>query len=110
MENDKLLPALFELLNKDFAVARRDLPEKRDYNRELEELRKFLSERVAILMSEDFDRFVNSLYRIDIPENKIRKVFNDKSNPDLSGKIADLIIERQLQRAKTRLLYKEGKL
>lgn len=110
MENDKLLPMLFELLNKDFALSQRNLPANIDYNRELEELRKFLAERVNTLMNEDFDRFVNSLYRIDIQENKIRKVFNDKSNPDLSGKIADLIIERQLQRAKTRLMYKEGKL
>ncbi|MCF8354772.1 MAG: hypothetical protein K9H48_09990 [Melioribacteraceae bacterium] len=97
---------LIEKLENDFSIQTDSLPQKSD----LEEIRSFLRLRVKQMMSGNYQRFLNNLYRIDISESKVSKVFADKTILDKPAAIADLIIERQLQRIKTQRLYREGKL
>ena len=75
----------------------------------LEEFRKYLTERLKFLLDEKFDTLVNILYRIDIPEKKLGKLFSGENRDSIPSDLADLIIERQLQKIKLRKLYKEGK-
>jgi len=110
MDETKLISPLCEILEKDFSLVKNELPVVSSYNEDLEKIREHLRERVAELMENDFDLFVNTLYRIDVPEPKIRAAFNDKDKSTLNQKIADLILERELQRVRTRIMYKEGKL
>lgn len=108
MKNKELIPPLIEKLYKDFSIDKNNLPVKKDYAEELKIIREFLAKRIAVLMDKNQERFFNTLYRIDVDENKVTQVLNNSSNvPD---DLADLIIERQLQRLKTQLLYKQGKL
>jgi len=53
---------------------------------------------------------VNILYKIDINEKKLSQLFSGKNRDSIPATLADLIIERQLQKIKLRKLYKEGKL
>lgn len=105
MNNDDNIK-LIEKLENDFSIQTDSLPQKSD----LAEIRSFLRLRVKQMMSGNYQRFLNSLYRIDISESKVSKVFADKSIIDKPAAIADLIIERQLQRIRTQRLYREGKL
>lgn len=97
---------LIEKLNNDFFLAKDSHPALND----LSHIREHLINKVAELMSKDYDRFLNSLYRIDVNESKVREVLHAKDRTTIPEKLADLIIERQLLRIKTQLLYKEGKL
>ncbi|MFI5237152.1 MAG: hypothetical protein ACHQLA_04380 [Ignavibacteriales bacterium] len=76
----------------------------------LEEFRKYLTEKLKFLLDDKFDTLVNILYRIDISEKKLSQLFSGNNRDSLPGNLADLIIERQLQKIKLRKLYKEGKL
>jgi hypothetical protein len=76
----------------------------------LEEFRKYLTERIKILLDEKFDTLVNILYRIDISEKKLSQLFSGKNRDSIPASLADLIIERQLQKIRLRKMYKEGEL
>jgi len=74
------------------------------------EIRLQLISRVKELLEKDFNRFVNSLYRMDINEKKVADILFSKEKALIPERIADIIIERQVQRIKTQILYRDGKL
>ena len=67
-------------------------------------------EKVSFLLDNNYDFLVNTLYRIDVSESKLREVFSGKDRQNIPEVLADLIIERQLQKIRFRQKYKEGKL
>jgi hypothetical protein len=108
LNNNELIQPLIEKLYNDFSIDKNNLPVKKDYSEELKIIKEFLSKRIAELMTKNQERFFNTLYRIDVNESKVAQILNSSANvPD---ELADLIIERQLQRIRTQLLYKQGKL
>ena len=106
MNEQELYPSLLEKLSKDFALEKESLPAQ--VNMSL--IRDHLIKRVTELMARDYDRFINSLYRIDVNESKVHEILYTKDKTRIPEKLADLIIERQLIRVKTQLLYRQGKL
>ena len=76
----------------------------------LEEFKKYLTEKLKFLLDNKFDMLVNVLYKIDISEKKLSQLFSGKNRDSIPATLADLIIERQLQKVKLRKMYKEGKL
>jgi hypothetical protein len=67
-----------------------------------EELRDHLSTHINHLINTDFEKLVYYLYRIDVDENKMRNLLEQKEGEGAAGLIADLIIERQLKKIKSR--------
>lgn len=61
----------------------------------------WLEENVYSLLQNDFNRLINILYRIDVYESKAKECFG-KQNREIAKCLAQLIWERQLQKAKTR--------
>jgi hypothetical protein len=61
-----------------------------------------LAEKINQLIKENFEKVVSLLYRIDVNENKLREVLRQSPNEDAGKIIASLIIERQLEKIKTR--------
>ena len=55
----------------------------------------------------DFTGLMNLLYRLDVSETKIRKLLDDMQNEDAGKIIAAVIIERQLQKIKSRQQFKQ---
>jgi hypothetical protein len=106
MNEKDLYPPLVEKLNKDFSLEGKSLPALN----ELPSIREHLIKKVAELLSKDYDRFLSNLYRIDVDEKRVSEILRAKDRTTIPEKLADLIIERQLQRVKTQLLYKEGRL
>jgi Asp-tRNA(Asn)/Glu-tRNA(Gln) amidotransferase B subunit len=74
----------------------------------LNELKQKLSLHINHLINHDFEKLVSLLYRIDINESKLKQLLQQKQGADAAGTIADLIIERQLQKIKSRQEIKKN--
>ena len=57
---------------------------------------------INALINQDFEKLVFLLYRIDVNESKMRYLLDQREGENAAGLIADLIIERQLQKIKSR--------
>ncbi len=70
-------------------------------------IRRQLSVAINEMILSDFDKLVMMLYRLDINETKLRKILNENPSQDAGNMIADLIIERQLQKIKSRQQFSQ---
>ena len=68
----------------------------------LEELKQKLTLHINHLINHDFEKLVFYLYRIDVNENRMKDLLDKEEGENAAGLIADLIIERQLQKIKSR--------
>lgn len=67
-----------------------------------EKLKEKLSQHVNNLIQKDFQKLVSVLYRIDVNEEKLKLMLEQNTETDAASIIAELIIERQLQKMKSR--------
>lgn len=95
MENKELVI----LINKELAV---ELPEKTP----MEELREKISAHINRMIQNNFEQLVNLLYRIDVSETKIKALLQMQQDVNAGDIITELIIERQLQKIKSRQDFK----
>ena len=65
-------------------------------------LRQRLKEEITHLIQNDFQKLVSILYRIDVNERKLKYLLQENVGADAAVIIADLIIERQLEKIKSR--------
>ena len=80
-----------------------DLPEKRS----MEELKLFLSGYISHLISNNPDKLVSILSRVDVSE-KMLKANLQNQEENASSIMAQMIIERQLEKIKTRERYRSN--
>jgi len=66
------------------------------------EWRQQLITEVDRLIHTDFNRLISILYRLDVPETKLKYLLQQNPADDAAAIITDLIIERQLQKIKSR--------
>ena len=112
--NDKLKPeeifSLQKSVSKDFVKNDySSLIPNNDFER-LEEFRKYLTEKMRDMLDKNYNLLINTLYRIDISEKKVSELFSSKNKELIPEKLADLIIERQIEKINFRKLYREGNL
>ena len=74
-----------------------------------EEIREQLISLINELIKNDFQALVQLLYHIDVDEKKLKEALKNNSQYDSAPLIAQLIIERQLQKIKIRHQYREPK-
>jgi len=70
------------------------------------ELKEKLSGYINQLIRLDFDKLVVLLYRIDVNEAKLKYILRENPNQNAGDLIAELIIERQIQKINTREQFK----
>lgn len=88
-----------ELMNKLISHEFPEVLEKYSEN----DLGNHLAVYINELIDKDFNKLVNLLYRIDISEQKLKIALQNEDKTISSGKtIAQLIIERQLQKLEFR--------
>jgi len=80
-----------------------------DFER-LEEFRRYLTEKMKDMLDKNYNLLINTLYRIDISEKKLSELFSSKNKESIPQKLADLIIERQIEKINFRKRYREGNL
>lgn len=76
----------------------------------LEEFRTYLTKKLKDLLDNNFNLLINTLYRIDISEKKLSELFASKNKESIPERLADLIIERQIQKIIFRKKYQKGEL
>lgn len=98
--NDKLIKVSTAIINKDLGLDDKNSLDLRLNTREL--LKEHLEKILTYLVDNEQDKLIQAMYRIDINEQDFVSALQ---NMDIA-KIADLIIERELQKALTREKYK----
>jgi hypothetical protein len=73
-----------------------------------DELETVLAGKLNALIQADFSALVRLLYRIDINESRLRKLLAENEREDAGKIIARLIVERQVQKIRSRRQYKAG--
>jgi len=66
------------------------------------EWRQQLVDAVSQLIQSDFNRLISSLYRLDVSEAKLKYLLQHNPAENAAAIITDLIIERQVQKIKSR--------
>ena len=79
-----------------------DLPE--DISFDL--LKEQLSLHINSLIHLDFQKLVSILYRVDVSESKLKHLLKENQGFDAANIITDLIIERELQKIRSRQEYR----
>lgn len=72
-----------------------------------EKIEAMLAEKLEAFAAEDFNGFVNFLYRLDISEEKVKEAFDTLTGKSSFIKISALIIEREREKQRTRALYSQ---
>lgn len=71
--------------------------------------RSRLVEYINNLIIDDFEGLINILYRIDINEEKLKDMLRQSPDTETANIIADLIINRQIQKLRARQLFTDFK-
>jgi len=97
-----------EVIAKDFQIADSEslIPVNEIEN--LDKFKEYLTDRLTYLLENKYDALINILYRIDVNEEKLAKLFSETNRTSIPDALADLIIERQLQKIKIRQQYRSG--
>ena len=61
---------------------------------------------IQYLLENNFEKLCNAMYRLDVSERKFHEVLTGNSPENISSQLADLVIEREMQKVRTRELYK----
>ena len=95
---------------KDFQISETNSLIPETDAKTLEEFKLYLVEKISDLIDNKYDTLINILYRIDVSEEKLSKLFACGNRSFIPEKLADLIIERELQKVQFRRKYKAGEL
>ncbi len=63
---------------------------------------ELLAGKINELLTTDFQKLISILYRVDVSEDKLKKLLQQNPTADAGLIIADLMIERQLQKSKSK--------
>ena len=74
---------------------------------QMPELEQKLIAFINTLIQHDFQKLVFLLYKIDVDENKLKKILKEEVGTDSANIIARLIIEREIQKIKTRKQFRQ---
>ena len=92
--------AIISQLSEDLQM---DLPS----GKSLDELKNVITDRINYLINADFDKLLRILYAVDVSEMQLKNNLQ-QGNVDAGAVIAQLIIDRQLQKIKTREQYRKS--
>jgi len=67
---------------------------------------QWLAGKINELLVHDFARLVSILYRVDVSEPKLKSLLKQHPGTDAANIIASLLIERQLEKKRSREQYR----
>lgn len=103
--NTELERITIEIIQQNFNM---ELPEA-DRNNFIH-FRELLIEEISFLLNHNFEKLLGILYRIDVDEQLVKTTLADNSGKPAAEIISDLIIQRQMQKAVTRIKYRKGEI
>ena len=75
----------------------------------LDDVRDFLIVRILELLDRNRAMLMSILYRVDVTERDVQRVFSEAHPNVIAPQLADLLIERQLQKLRLRKQYSSKK-
>lgn len=101
------------LVNKSYQLIRKDLGLEEELeigeDASFDWLTTYLERQINHLLDHDFNRLINAMYRIDIPDHKVNEFLHSSKSGELAKNIAIAIIEREKQKVLTRMKYQPSK-
>lgn len=96
------------LIRKDLSLHDQELQHSSVSDNDLyESLKKQLAYIVQHLLDTNPNHLLNALYRIDLNEDRLKKVFAECLPESIADNIATLIIDRQIQKIIIRAKYSQ---
>ena len=86
---------LITIINREMGLA---LPEDLIF----EQVRLKLQTAIGSMIANDFQKLAGILYRVDVNERKLKYLLQENVGQDAAIIIADLIIERQIEKIESR--------
>jgi hypothetical protein len=74
----------------------------------LEHLRRMLINRIVELLSRNPEKLMAILYRIDVSEKRVDEIMTKSFPTEVPLHLADLIIERQMAKARSRAEHRDA--
>ena len=105
MSSHPNLKAGLVLFENDFQLEKSYLDLEGREEVQFEEAFLLIMRVVEELLSKDFSRLVNCLYRLDVSEEKLKEALA-ASNDNPASVITQMIIEREMQKVETREKYR----
>lgn len=72
----------------------------------LDQLKEWLTSEIIKLLMDDMEKLLNILYRIDVNEKKVKEIFAQHNPKLIAPSLAELIIEREIGKAETRIKFR----
>ncbi|GIV34661.1 MAG: hypothetical protein KatS3mg031_2196 [Chitinophagales bacterium] len=70
-----------------------------------DELKNLLAQKLTQLANQEFNRFINLLYRIDLDEHRVKETLATRPYAEAMSALAEMVIQRQMQKVFTRQKY-----
>jgi len=105
MDEVSLIKASYSLIKRDFGL--QDDVSFENASSYIDRIKELLAIQINYLLDHDFNELLNILYRIDIPEEKVREALLLSSHGAVATHLVELVLERQQQKAITRLKYRQ---
>jgi hypothetical protein len=103
--NQKVIDQLLRQLEKDLALEFDSLHCQFEKENLFQKLHDLISPIVEKNIQQNFSNFMNTIYRIDVSEQKINHALQNKSSSDYAHVITELILQKEMQKIITRLVY-----
>lgn len=101
MSKLEYLPETTSLIYKDLFENQEQTLNIQDFT----SLLNLIKDRVKFLLSNDIQKLINLLYRLDVAEAKVKNAFKLMSEEDIAECIAGHILDREIQKAEFRVKY-----
>ena len=101
-EEVSIVKQSYDLIRKDLGLE--EEWSFKDSENDFDRLEMFLTTQIRYLLDHDFNKLINALYRMDIPEPKVNHLLNEAV--DLANSLAQAVIEREKQKVFTRSRYR----
>ena len=98
------------LINKDLGTIEDNMMIPAGVALDRDMIRDRLAVLIAHLMQNNFEKLCQAMYRLDVPETRFDRAMNENAIEDIPYAIADLVIEREMQKVRTRIMHKRGEL
>lgn len=73
----------------------------------MKQLQQKLISFINDLIQNDFQRLVAILYKVDVDEDRLKRILKEEAGKDAAAIIAKLIIEREIQKLESRERFKK---
>jgi hypothetical protein len=99
---DKSSGEVFDIVTRNFEI-------EGDREADLEALKFLLAAKIRDMLERNVERLVSIMYRIDLDPKVVDNIFDNASKDEIAIRLAEAVIERQLQKAKTREIYRNSR-